>query len=555
MTLKSTHLCAAGLAFAILGLAAAASAQVAPVVFDEFRDAVPGKFFSTAGTHTNPESPNTLNVGLESGEGAFRACAPASIPFSPLPCNNTRVAMDTIAFVVRPPDGYYVSSITIAQAGTGLIQRLADARGSSWWVVAGVPIDLDGPFGGAAQFPIGGRAWSRSRTLELSDSSVRAIPISLTTALFAYAPGTSGAARVELTSATVAVTVAPIGPAAKKTATFDIKGFAGTFDGDFHGATGTATGPDGENLSHLLVFDPLAGFKDAPGGTVNWSFPADATYNGASGTAAIIINPADATIAVTGFSGTYDGFPHRATGTATGISGILGDLNQHLDLGASFTNVPGGTATWTFGGDPNYNAATGTVAITINKAASVLTWPAPAAITAGTALSGTQLNATANVAGSTATVAGTFVYNPPAGTVLAAGTHSLTVAFTPTDAVNYSGSTATVSILVNPAAGGSNLRIENPGPQTNRVGDDVRLQIEVSGDNDGRHGGRLRGTYGATGLPPGLRIERDGEIRGRPTTVGTYRVVVSFTQRLDGATVTTAFDWTVLPGPPKGKTK
>ena len=126
---------------------------------------------------------------------------------------------------------------------------------------------------------------------------------------------------------------------------------------------------------------------------------------------------------------------------------------------------------------------------------------------------------------------------------------------TPTDAVNYSGATATVSIIVNPAAGGSNLRIENPGPQTNRVGDDVRLQIVVSGDNDGRHGGRPRGTYGATGLPAGLRIERDGEIRGRPTTVGTSHVVVSFTQGGVGGTVTTAFDWTVLPRPPKGKTK
>ena len=546
MTLKSMHAGAAVIAFATLALASPTSAQEAPpVAFEQIRDAVPAKYFSTGGTHTTPESPNMLLVGIESGAGAFRACAPTSLPLSPLPCNNTRVAIDTLSFVVRPPDGYYVSSITLAQAGTGAISRLADARGSSGWVVAGVPIDLDGPFGGAAQFPAGGSEWSRSRVLELSDSSVRAIPVSLTTGLFAYAGAVGGEARVELTSASVVVTIAPVGPAAKKTAVFDIQGFTGTFDGDFHGATGTATGPNGEDLSSRLEFD--ASFKDVPGGTVNWTFPADATYNGASGTAAIIINPADATIAINGFSGTYDGSPHGATGTATGISGIIGDLNAHLNLGASFTNVPGGTATWTFGGDPNYKEATGTVAITINKAASLLTWPAPAAITAGTALSGTQLNATANVVGA-------FVYTPPAGTVLPAGTHSLAVAFTPNDAVNYAGATATVTITVNPAPAGANLRIENPGPQTNRVGDDVRLQIEVSGDNDERRGGRLRGTYAATGLPPGLRIEHDGEIRGKPTTVGTYHVVVSFTQ-MRGGTVSTAFNWTVLPRPPKGKTK
>ena len=47
-----------------------------------------------------------------------------------------------------------------------------------------------------------------------------------------------------------------------------------------------------------------------------------------------------------------------------------------------------------------------------------ITWPAPAAITYGTALSSTQLNATANLAG-------TFAYTPTAGTVLTAGSHTL----------------------------------------------------------------------------------------------------------------------------------
>ncbi|MGA2538124.1 MAG: protease pro-enzyme activation domain-containing protein [Terracidiphilus sp.] len=53
-------------------------------------------------------------------------------------------------------------------------------------------------------------------------------------------------------------------------------------------------------------------------------------------------------------------------------------------------------------------------------------WPTPAPIVYGTGLSTTQLDATANVAGS-------FVYNPPAGTVLAAGQHTLDATFTPAD--------------------------------------------------------------------------------------------------------------------------
>ena len=48
------------------------------------------------------------------------------------------------------------------------------------------------------------------------------------------------------------------------------------------------------------------------------------------------------------------------------------------------------------------------------KKLPTITWPAPAAITNPTPLSATQLNATASVPG-------TFVYTPAAGTVLAAG--------------------------------------------------------------------------------------------------------------------------------------
>ncbi len=51
----------------------------------------------------------------------------------------------------------------------------------------------------------------------------------------------------------------------------------------------------------------------------------------------------------------------------------------------------------------DYTTATQTVSLTVNKATPTITWATPAAITYGTALSATQLDATSGG------VAGTFV--------------------------------------------------------------------------------------------------------------------------------------------------
>src|SRR5207253_4577910 len=159
---------------------------------------------------------------------------------------------------------------------------------------------------------------------------------------------------------------APAGTAAivinQANATLKVDGYTGTYDGNPHGATGTATGVKGEDLSSLLHLG--SSFTNVPGGTANWTFDGNTNYKAAAGTAAIVINQADATRRVDGYTGTYDGNPHGATGTATGVKGE--DLSSLLHLGSSFTNVPGGTANWTFDGNTNYKAAAGTAAIVIN---------------------------------------------------------------------------------------------------------------------------------------------------------------------------------------------
>jgi hypothetical protein len=84
---------------------------------------------------------------------------------------------------------------------------------------------------------------------------------------------------------------------------------------------------------------------------------------------------------------------------------------------------------------------TTTVTIGVGQARPMVTWATPAAIPYGTALSATQLDATASVPG-------TFVYTPALRTVLPVGMHTLSVTFTPTDAVDYTTATASVTILV-----------------------------------------------------------------------------------------------------------
>jgi hypothetical protein len=85
-----------------------------------------------------------------------------------------------------------------------------------------------------------------------------------------------------------------------------------------------------------------------------------------------------------------------------------------------------------------------TTTIMVNLATPSVTWNAPASIVYGTALGPAQLDATADVAG-------TFAYAPPAGTVLGAGTQTLTATFYPTDTADYGSVTATTTIVVTPA--------------------------------------------------------------------------------------------------------
>lgn len=96
----------------------------------------------------------------------------------------------------------------------------------------------------------------------------------------------------------------------------------------------------------------------------------------------------------------------------------------------------------TFAGDSYLIASASPVTtVTSQQLTPVITWLPPAAISVGTPLSSLQLNATSSVAG-------TFTYIPAAGTAPAAGTDTLSVTFTPTDAIDYATVSATVTLSV-----------------------------------------------------------------------------------------------------------
>ena len=166
--------------------------------------------------------------------------------------------------------------------------------------------------------------------------------------------------------------------------------------------------------------------------TITWNTPAAVPYGTTLGSAQL-----NATANVPG------------TFVYTPLSGTVLNVGQQT---LSVIFLPQDTKT--------YSAASASVQLTVTQAAPSVTWATPAPIAPGTALSATQLNATASVPGS-------FVYNPAAGAVLATGTQQLSAVFLPTDATDYSSVTATTSLLVG-------------APQTSCGGPTVNLNSGMS---------------------------------------------------------------------------
>jgi outer membrane protein OmpA-like peptidoglycan-associated protein len=122
--------------------------------------------------------------------------------------------------------------------------------------------------------------------------------------------------------------------------------------------------------------------------------------------------------------------------TQTGFSATFADANAADNKVVTFTGVTlSGTKA------ANYSVVQPTATANVTKASSGLAWTTPASVVYGTTLSATQLSATASVEGS-------FTYTPLLGTLLNAGTRTLSVTFTPTSS-NFAAATTTVALVVN----------------------------------------------------------------------------------------------------------
>jgi hypothetical protein len=231
--------------------------------------------------------------------------------------------------------------------------------------------------------------------------------------------------------------------------------FTVSYSGFVNGDTPTSLGGMLSFSTPATAASPVGTYDVTPGGLTSSNY----TITFVSGTLRVY-QPTPA-VTVSGGPFTYDGSPHPADAAATGVGGspVRGSFTFTYD-GSAAAPIQAGSyavqATFT-SADPNYAGATGIGTLVISPGTPALTWSDPAAIVYGTPLSATQQNATANVPGM-------FTYTEAAGTVLGAGTHTLSVLFTPTDTADYTTATASVTLLVNkatltitPAAGQSKV--------------------------------------------------------------------------------------------------
>jgi len=183
--------------------------------------------------------------------------------------------------------------------------------------------------------------------------------------------------------------------------------------------------------------------------TLTASYTSTSVYYGnATGSTTIIVTTPKLVPTITWTAPVAIGY-----GTALGAT----QLNATASVAGTFAYSPaagtvltGGQHTLTVVFTPtdttDYSSALASVTLTVNRAAPVVYWPAPATVRVGTVLGATQLNATANVPGS-------FTYNPAAGTVFSSpGNFALSVSFAPVDSTDYGLASGTVTLTVTTAA-------------------------------------------------------------------------------------------------------
>lgn len=210
---------------------------------------------------------------------------------------------------------------------------------------------------------------------------------------------------------------------------------------------------------------------------VIFSAAASNNYESATLTEQItIIKPTKPTVSFTGAPATavYGSTFTVVATTNASTTAIITTAGSCSANGTTIT-MTSGTGSCTlkamWAADDVYSAATATQKTMAAKLAGQIAWATPAAVTYGTALSATQLNATANVPGK-------LTYTPAAGKVLTAGTQTLSVKLAPTQTSDYTDATSTVQVVVDPTS--STTAITKTAPASPTAGSAVTVYFSVA---------------------------------------------------------------------------
>jgi len=199
-----------------------------------------------------------------------------------------------------------------------------------------------------------------------------------------------------------------------------------------------------DTISNSSATASQLAFSTAPAATVSAGGNAGSAItvleednNGNSVNATDIIS-----LAVSGANGYFKSY------TATASDGVATFNLSNYALTVS------GSYTYTATVASNTSIKSAAASETVYKATPVITWATPVAITYGTALDATQPRCQLDGRW-------TFVYSPATGTVLTAGSQTLSVTFTPTDATDYNSAGSTVQLTVNQATPGISFTVPN----------------------------------------------------------------------------------------------
>ncbi|GAA4299926.1 hypothetical protein GCM10023183_09720 [Nibribacter koreensis] len=265
---------------------------------------------------------------------------------------------------------------------------------------------------------------------------------------------------------------------AKAATVLELTASNATYNGSEKGALANVTGAGGLNQPVTVYYEGVAPTSYAYSSTApvnagrysaTATYPESENHLPSSASKTFTIDKAIAAVVVSGYEGTYNGKAHGATGSATGVNN---EALEGLELGDSFTNVPGGTARWTFS-NPNYTSQTGEVAVKINKAPVTLVLGNLIHTYDGTLKSAT-VTATPNVSGVTVSGAGTdagdyaaaaslsndnYEADPVSGTLKIAKAATTTLVTIPAGPYTYTGSGITPATVSVTGPGGLN---QNP---------------------------------------------------------------------------------------------